>query len=44
MYDFAFLNTTIVFDIHFYYFVSTIIYKKMREKKNIKIENDYIYK
>ena len=34
MYDFVFLNTIIVFDIHFYYFVSTIIYKKVREKEN----------
>ena len=28
-----FLNTTIVFDIHFYHFVSTFIYKKVREEE-----------
>ena len=33
MYGFALLNTTIVFDIHLYHSVSTIIYRKVREKE-----------
>ena len=33
MYDFALFNTTIAFDIHFYHFVFSIIYKKVRERE-----------